>query len=258
MSARHRVLVVDDEPPARRRLRALLEASPDFGVAAEGVDGQEALELLAREPFDLVLLDVQMPAPDGLEVVRAHGPARLPPVVFVTAFDRHAVRAFELCALDYLLKPFDRARFEAMLARARAAIAERRAARQGALAARLERLLAARAPLAEPPIVLQAGRRTVCLAPSEIGWVEAADNYCRVRGARGEHLVRATLAALERRLAAHGFLRIHRSTLVNARLVREVRPGRAGESELVLADGTVLVSARRYRAALAARWPRPR
>ena len=249
-----RVLIVDDEPPARARLRALLAGAADFAVAGECADGDEAVARLVGEDFDLVLLDVRMPGRDGLEVVRAVGPGNLPPVVFTTAFDDHAVAAFELAALDYLLKPFDRERFAAMLSRARKEILERR---RGGLAARLERLLAetGRAPPPEP-LVLRTGARTLVVDPREIEWVAAADNYLRVHVPGAEHLVRGTLTALERRLAPHGFLRVHRSLLVNPAAVRQLLPQRGGETQLVLRDGTVLVAARPYRRALARRWPR--
>ena len=248
-----RVLIVDDEPPARRKLRDLFAGAPDFALAGECEDGDQAVARLASEDFDLVLLDVRMPGRSGLEVVRAVGPANLPPVVFVTAFDDHAVEAFELHALDYLLKPFDRARFQAMLARARAEIAERR---RGGLAVRLERLLAESARLhPSEPLVLRAGGRKLLVDPSEIEWVAAADNYLRVHVAGAEHLVRGTLAALEKCLAPHGHLRVHRSLLVHPRAVRQLLPQRSGEVKLVLRDGTVLVAARTYRRALAERWP---
>ena len=249
-----RVLIVDDEPPARARLRDLLADAPDFAVAGECADGDEAVARLSCEAFDLVLLDVRMPGRDGLEVVRAVGPGNLPPVVFTTAFDDHAVQAFELAALDYLLKPFDRARFAAMLARARAEIAERR---RGGLAARLERLLAETGRALPPePLVLRSGARTVVVDPREIEWVGAADNYLRVHLGGTEHLVRGTLTALERTLAPHGFLRVHRSLLVNPVAVRQLLPQRGGETKLVLRDGTVLVAARAYRRLIVQRWPR--
>ncbi len=249
-----RVLIVDDEPPARRKLRALFERASDFTVAGECADGDEAVQRLSSEDFDLVLLDVRMPGRSGLEVVRAVGSARLPPIVFVTAFDDHAVQAFELHALDYLLKPFGRERFEAMLARARLEIVERR---RGDLAMRLERLLAETARAQPPePLALRAGGRTLLVAPLEIEWISAADNYLRVHLEGAAHLVRGTLGALEKRLAPHGFLRIHRSLLVNPQVVRQLLPQRSGEVKLVLRDGTVLVSARAYRRALAQRWPR--
>lgn len=249
-----RVLIVDDEPPARRRLRALFAGVGDFELAGECEDGDQAVARLTSEAFDLVLLDVRIPGRDGLEVVRAVGPANLPPVVFVTAFDDHAVAAFELHALDYLLKPFERARFEAMLARARHEIVERRRA---GLAERLERLLAeaARTRPSEP-LVLRTGGRRLLVQPAEIEWIEAADNYLRVHLAGEVHLVRGTLGALAQRLARDGFLRVHRSLLVHPRVVRQLLPQRSGEVKLVLRDGTVLVAARSSRAALARCWPR--
>lgn len=248
----HRVLIADDEPPARRKLRALLEPVPDFELARECADGPEAVACLREESFDLALLDVRMPGLDGLEVVREVGPERLPPVVFVTAHDDHAVRAFELHALDYLLKPYDAERFAAMLARARREIVERR---RGDLARRLEGLLAERARVEEAePLLLRCSGRTVVLDPLEIDWVEAADNYLRVYAAGAEHLARGTLLGLQQLLEPQGFLRIHRSLLVNSRRVRLIRPLRSGEVELVLREGAVLTSGRRYRRAILARF----
>lgn len=250
----HRVLIADDEPPARRRLRASFAHASDFVVAGECADGPEAVARLLDEDFELVLLDVRMPGLDGFDVVRAVGLERLPPIVFVTAHDDHAVGAFELHALDYLLKPYDAERFAVMLARARQEIGERR---RGGLIRRLERLLSEHARSGAPePLVLKASGRTLVLHPFEIEWIEAADNYCRVHGGGVEHLVRATLLAMEERLGVHGFLRIHRSLLVNPGAVRQLRPRRGGEIELALRSGTVLTSGRGYRQAILARWPR--
>ena len=251
MTAR-RVLIVDDEPPARRRLRALCAAAQDIEVVDQCADGPAAVARLREGGIDLVLLDVGLPGQSGLEVVRAVGPERMPAVVFVTAHGDHALTAFELHALDYLLKPFERERFEAMLIRARVEVEARR---NGERAARLERLLAeAPRSVSAEPLVLRCGGRTVLADPSEIRWVEAADNYLRVHLSGRDALVRGTLHELAARLAAHGFLRIHRSLLVNPRAVRELRPRPGGEVALVLEDGTVLVSARGYRQAIAERW----
>ncbi|HEX6883551.1 MAG TPA: LytTR family DNA-binding domain-containing protein [Planctomycetota bacterium] len=247
--SRLRVLLVDDEPLARRRLRALCAGVDGVEVAGECADGPAAIERLRAGGIDLVLLDIGLPGCGGLEVVRAVGPERMPLVVFVTAHGDHALEAFELCALDYLLKPFDRVRFEGMLARVRARLQD------GERVARLERLLAeTQAP--PEPLVLRAGGRTVLADPREIEWVEAADNYLRIHLRGREALVRATLREYEARLAPHGFLRIHRSLLVHPRVVRELsrRPG--GEVEVRLEDGTVLVAARAYRRLLAERWRR--
>ena len=247
-----RVLIVDDEPPARRRLRALCATAEGVEVVDECADGYAAVARLRDGGIDLVLLDVGLPGQSGLEVVRAVGPERMPAVVFVTAHGDHALTAFELHALDYLLKPFDRERFEAMLVRARAEVEARHS---GARAARLERLLAEAVKTAPAePLVLRSSGRTLLSDPREIQWVAAADNYLRVHLLGREALVRGTLHDLARRLAAHGFLRIHRSLLVNSRAVRELRARPGGEVALVLGDGTVLVSARGYRRAIAERW----
>lgn len=246
---RFRVLLADDEPHALGRLRELFARAPDFAVARECADGLAAERALADERFDLALLDVQMPGRSGLDVVRAVGPARLPPVVFVTAFDEHALRAFELHALDYLLKPFDRKRFELMLARARREIgraSSQHARRLEALLAELDRRSA--------PLVLRSGGRTLLLDPGEVEWIEAADNYLRLHGPGTERLVRGTLGAMEQLLLPHGFLRVHRSVLVNERALRELLPRRSGALTLVLASGAQLVCGRRHRHALEERW----
>jgi len=246
---RFRVLIADDEPPALGKLRALFAREPDFAVACECTDGLEAERALAGERFDLALLDVQMPGRSGLDVVRAVGPARLPPVVFVTAFDEHAVRAFELHALDYLLKPYDRERFQLMLTRARREIGRASSAhtsRLEALLAELDRRCV--------PFVLRSGGRTLLLDPADVEWIEAADNYLRLHGSGAARLVRGTLGAMEQLLDSHGFLRVHRSLLVNERALRELLPTRSGALTLVLASGARLVCGRRYRRALEKRW----
>ena len=244
-----RVLLADDEPPARKKLRELFAREPDFVVALECADGDDTARALTDGRFDLVLLDVQMPGKSGLEVVRAVGAARLPPVVFVTAFDEHPLEAFELHALDYLHKPFDRERFQAMLARARREIGRASSAhveRLEALLAQLERKGA--------PIVLRTGARRLVLDPREIGWIEGADNYLRLHGGGKERLVRGTLSEMEMLLAPHGFLRVHRSLLVNEHVVRELLPKKSGELTLVLIDGTRLVASRSHRQSIEERW----
>jgi two-component system LytT family response regulator len=245
-----RVLLADDEPPALKKLRELFAGVPDFVVARECADGEAAERALTEERFDLALLDVQMPGKTGIDVVRAVGAARLPPIVFVTAYDEHAVRAFELHALDYLLKPFDRERFQLTLARARRELALASADH----AARLEALLV-ELDKKTAPLVLRSGGRSLVLDPDEVEWIEAADNYLRLHGPSGERLVRGTLNAMEEKLAAKGFVRVHRSRLVNAVAVRELLPQRGGELLLVLASGTRLLASRSYRAAIEARWP---
>jgi two-component system LytT family response regulator len=242
--SRLRVLIVDDEPPARRRLRALLDADPEVTVVGECGDGAAAVAELGRGECDLVFLDVQMPGLDGLEVVRAVGPERMPAVVFVTAHADHALPAFDARAVDYLLKPFDRERFEQALGRAKELVRGRR-------------LLAAAGPApVQPPaarLLLRAQGRLYFLRADEIDWVEAAGNYLRLHAGGKAHLLRATLAGLEARLDPARFVRIHRSALVNLDRVAEMQPLFHGDYEVLLRDGTRLTLSRAYRANLAAR-----
>jgi two-component system LytT family response regulator len=239
-----RVLIVDDEPPARRRLRALLEADPEVTVVGECGDGPAAVAALRRDACDLVFLDVQMPGLDGLEVVRAVGPERMPAVVFVTAHACHAVPAFDAAAVDYLLKPFDRERFAQALERAKEAVRGRR-------------LLAAPPPApAQRPagrLLLRGQGRLYFLAADEIDWVEAAGNYLRLHAGGKTHLLRATLGGLAARLDPTRFVRIHRSALVNLDRVEELQPLFHGDYAVLLRDGTRLTLSRAYRAGLAAR-----
>jgi len=235
------VLIVDDEPLARRRLRELIGEAEGFEVADECEDGPSAVAAIDSGEFDLVLLDVQMPGMSGLEVVRTLGPERMPPVVFVTAYDEYAVEAFEVAALDYLLKPYDRARLLAALERARQS--GRTADAVGRLAALLERQ--AQEPVER--LVLRTGRRVLVVEPAEVDYVEAAGNYLRFHVNEDVHLVRGTLKAMEARLRPLGFLRVQRSLLVNAAAIREVRPNGDGEPRLLLRTGRELATGRAYR-----------
>ena len=246
-----RVLIVDDEPLARRGVRARLARLPGIEIVAECAGGHEAIASIRRLAPDVVFLDVQMPETDGFAVVREVGPERMPLVVFVTAYDAHALRAFEAHAADYLLKPIDDERFLRAVERARARAAERRAAD---VVRRLSAVLAAvgagDAPAAAPPpehgrILVRDRGRVLILDPDEIDWVEAERDYVclHVRGRR--HLLRETMGAMEDRLASSRFVRVHRSYLVNAARVRELRPvGR--EYAAVLRDGTELKVSRGY------------
>ncbi len=240
-----RVVIVDDEPLARDRVRSLLAKEPDVEVVGECGDGEQAVEVIRTLRPDLVFLDIQMPGADGFEVLRRLAPGPLPLVVFVTAFDQHAVRAFEARALDYLLKPFKQSRFRETLQRVR----ERRGA--GAsddLPARLAALLDAQP--ARPPtltrLVVRTGERTVLVPTAGIDFVEAAGNYAVVHVGRTTHIVRETMAALEEQLPP-GFLRISRSTIVNLDRVRELQAMAAGEHVVVLADGRTLPMTRGLR-----------
>jgi len=244
-----RVLIVDDEPPARQRARALVDELDGFEVAGECANGLEAVAAIRAGTSDVVLLDVRMPGLDGFGVVEQVGAAEMPPVVFVTAFDEYAVRAFEVCALDYVEKPWARERLELALRRAAEDLAKRG---DDALEQRLSVWLEQHTQPAEPAtrLVLTSGARTVVLAVDEVDWIESAANYVRVHSASGEYLARETLASLTERLPSERFQRIHRSTLVALDRVRELVPDAGGELAAVLRDGTRLRCSRSYRAEL--------
>jgi two-component system LytT family response regulator len=241
-----RALVVDDEAPARRRIRRLLAAEPGITVAGECGDGASAIAIIARERPDLVFLDVQMPERDGFEVVKAIRPANLPAILFVTAHDRYALRAFEVHAVDYLLKPFTAERFRTAVARARERIA-RRAPDPGL--ATLATTLRNRPDYLSRLPVRTAGR-TVFVDLGAVDWLEAADNYVRLHvnhDKQREYLVRETLAALEGRLDPERFVRIHRSAMVQIDRIAETRVRSHGDADVVLRDGTRLTASRTWR-----------
>jgi two-component system LytT family response regulator len=247
-----RVVVVDDEPLARSGVAGLVARDPELALVAECEDGRDAVEAITRLRPDLVLLDVQMPEMDGFEVLRALGPERLPVVVFVTAFDRFALRAFEVAAVDYLLKPFDDERFAVAVARAKHAV---RTAEAGELGRRVMALLertGAPAPAASdaPPPAAPAGfasrltvkgsGRTVFIRVDEVDWIEADDYYAKLHVAGKTHLLRETMGSLEGRLDPTRFFRVHRSAIVNLDRVREVQFLFRGEHVVILHDGTKL------------------
>ncbi len=243
-----RVLVVDDEPAARAGMCRLVAATPGFEVAGEAGDGEAAVERITALRPDLVLLDVVMPGCDGFEVVRRVGPGRMPAVVFVTAHDEWALRAFDVHALGYVLKPFEDARLRAALVRAAAA-------RHGAaLAAALESLIAPPAPSPAPePLAprfeVRVGARVLLIPVAEVEWIEGAGYYSMLHVGGATHLLRETMTALERRLDPARLLRVHRSAILQLARVRELR---AAGSEAVLASGVVVPVSRSRRAALAA------
>jgi two-component system, LytTR family, response regulator len=242
-----RTLVVDDEAPARRRIRRLLAAEPDVVVVGECGDGESALSAIAATRPDLVFLDVQMPERDGFAVVKTLPPSGLPAILFVTAYDQYALRAFDVHAVDYLLKPFSGERFRTALGRARERIASRTPdPALAGLAADLRRR-----PSWLSRVAVRAGGRTVFVDLDAVDWLEAADNYVRLHAQRREYLVRETLAALEARLDPERFARIHRKAIVRRDRVAEVRPTSHGDAEAVLRDGTRLAVSRTWRHRLA-------
>jgi two-component system, LytTR family, response regulator len=250
---RLRVLIADDEPLNRLGIRRALEAMPGVAVAGECGAVSDVVASIERDPPDLVVLDVQMPGGTGLDVVRTLGPSRMPPVIFVTAFDAYAVEAFEVNAVDYVLKPFDPERLQAAVERARARLEGHGTQ---ALAERLQALLAAHdAPPAvaerrEPAVdrlVVRSAERFDLVPVDSIDWIEAADNNVRLHCGRASHVLGETLTSLERRLDPRRFLRIHRSRMVNRSRVVAVHVLLGGTYELELRDGTRVSSGRNYR-----------
>ncbi len=235
-----RVLIVDDEPLARRRIRRLLVAERDLEIAGECGDGAKALAAIAELRPDLLFLDVQMPGQDGFAVLAA-APRPWPLVIFCTAYDEYAVRAFEVQALDYLLKPFTPRRFAEVVQRART-----QWARGGEVEARLAALLAQHAP-APRRIAVKSKGRTLLLDPADIHYVRAEGNYARIVTANGSHLVRDTMNSLERDLGAPRFVRIHRSVIVQLDRVRELQPWFRGDYVAVLDSGVRLPLSRTFR-----------
>jgi two-component system LytT family response regulator len=246
--AKVRTLIVDDEPLARERIRQLLAEEADMEILGECEDGLTALETIRAQRPDLVFLDVQMPELDGFGLLAQLDPAALPAIVFITAHDQFALRAFEVHAIDYLLKPFDQERFKAALGRARTWLARRGTDR---LDEKLTSLLAdLRGPAGsktQDRIAVKSGGRVILLKAEEIDWVEAADNYVSLHVGPAAHLLRETMNSLEQRLPADQFLRISRSTIVNLERVRELQPLFHGEYAVILNDGTRLTLSRGYR-----------
>ena len=239
-----RTIVVDDEPLARQTLRLLLAEERDFPIVAECGHGADAIEAIRRERPDVLFLDVQMPEVDGFEVLRRLAPDGVPAVIFVTAFDRYALRAFEQHALDYLLKPFSDERFAAVLARTRTRLHERTFA---SIAGRLAEMLTATSPVARQ-LVVRDGGRTLVIPHDDIMWIEAEDYCARIHMRRRTLLVRDSLRALADSLEHAGFVRVHRSAIANVACIRTVEPLSSGDQRLTLENGTVLRVSRTCRA----------
>jgi two-component system, LytTR family, response regulator len=238
-----RTILADDEAIALRRMRRLLAGDREFEIVAECVNGADALEAIRREAPDLVLLDVQMPELDGFEVIEQLLDVHLPTVIFVTAFDEYAMRAFDVHAIDYLLKPFSASRFQLALARAGERIRMRQAD-TGLL--RLVSSLREKSRYVSR-LSVRTGGRIVLVDLRTVDWLEAADNYVRIHCGEREYLIRETLASLERQLDPETFVRIHRSTLVRIDRIRELQPATHGDMDVVLRDGTRLTLSRTWR-----------
>src|SRR3954453_13635062 len=245
-----RVLVVDDEAPARQRVIDLLRQDAQVGPITEAADGQAAVESILDDRPDLVLLDVQMPELDGLGVVEAVGAADMPLTVFITAYDQHAIRAFEANALDYLLKPFSDERFEVTMARVRLRMDERSVREFGQ---RMHRLISAApagdllAPLPLDRLVVKSGGSTRFVRVADIDWIEAAGVYANLHIGGKELLYRAALNELAERLDPIRFVRVHRSAIVNIESILHLEPISHGEFEVILKDGSRSKISRTYR-----------
>jgi two-component system, LytTR family, response regulator len=247
------VLIVDDEPIARRGIRQQLRGEAGLEVIGECGDGAEAIDAITGLAPDLVFLDIQMPEVGGFDVVEAIGVARMPAVVFVTAYDEHALRAFDVHAVDYVLKPIDRHRFRTAVERARRRLGDG----PGQLDRQLDRRIAAAlGELGRPAqphakrLAIKGDGRVILVDVDEVDRLEAAGNYVEVHSGARRHLLRETMASLEARLDPARFVRVSRSSIVNATRVRELQPMFNGDFVVVLRDGTKVAGSRRYRAAL--------
>jgi two-component system LytT family response regulator len=241
-----RALIVDDEPLARRSIRRFLGRSVGVEVIGECGDGDSAVEIIRKHKPDLVFLDVQMPEMTGFDVIRKIGPEAMPVTIFVTAYDHYALRAFDANALDYLLKPFSRERFDLALKRAKERVAGRMDL--NSLRAALARLGRSRAqPHYLDRLTIVKNGRIRLLDVSEVDWIAARGNYVRVHTRHGHHEIRETLTNLAANLNPREFLRIHRSTIVNVRRIREIQPWFRGHHLVILQDGRQLRMSRYQR-----------
>jgi two-component system LytT family response regulator len=241
------VLIVDDERPARTKVRRFVSADPDVGPIFEAPDGVRAVDVIREESPDLVFLDVQMPGLDGFGVVEALAPDALPHVVFVTAFDDYAVRAFDVHAVDYVMKPFDAERLGRALERAKVAIASRR---DGGEAARMERLLTdvrRERPERLERLLVQGAERSVLLPLTRVDRLESARNYVVLHAGRESFRVRSTLDRLEQRLDPRRFVRVSRTAMVNVERIAELKPESHSDWVVILSDGVKLRLTRTFR-----------
>jgi two-component system LytT family response regulator len=244
-----RTLIVDDEMPSRKKIRAYLDEHPEFQVVGECADGEEAIAVIRAHNPELIFLDVQIPGCDGFQVLGSLSEEFVPAVIFVTAFDRYAVRAFEARALDYLLKPFNKIRFAEAVNR----FHDRRTrldgvSRKGELKAVLEEIQ--RETHTEERIVVKSGSRIVFLRRSSIEWIEAQGDYVKLHVGKEAHMLRETMETVLKRVDPSRFARIHRSAIVNLDHVREIRPLWGGDCTVLMRDGAQLTLSRTYRSGL--------
>lgn len=241
-----RTIVVDDEPLARERLLKLLRAEPDVEVVGEAKSGREAVALIREQKPALAFLDVQMPELDGFGVLAELPESDRPAVIFCTAYDKFALKAFEVHAIDYLLKPFDKDRFLTALHRALEHLSHKPAQIHEQLSALLHELRPA-APAQSDRIAVKGDGRVVFVKIADIDWVEAADNYVSLHAGKDAHMLRETMTNIEQRLPGGKFIRISRSTIVNSERIKELQPLFHGEYAVILRDGTKLTLSRSHR-----------
>jgi two-component system, LytTR family, response regulator len=238
-----RTCIVDDEPLARERLRSLLKSEPDIELVGECEDGAAAVDLIEKHAPDLVFLDVQMPGTDGFAVLRALDGRTPPAVVFVTAYDQYALQAFDVHALDYLLKPFSSGRFRRAMQRVRAEL--QRETPGVEMSQRLISFIQNLRQQKQPErLVLKTSGRVSFVRIDEIDWIEAEGNYVRLHIGATSHLLRETMKGIEAKLDPDRFIRIHRSTIVNTDRIKELQPLFHGEYAVILRDGTRLTASR--------------
>jgi two-component system LytT family response regulator len=239
-------IIVDDEAPARERVRDLLAGEPDIAIAAECAGGREAITAIGTHRPDLLFLDIQMPQVNGFDLLRALPRDQLPAVIFTTAYDQHALEAFEVHALDYLLKPFKRVRFKAALQRAREHLRQRGAGdTDPRLLALLERFRPARTYATR--FVVKTTSRVVIVKAGDIDWIESAANYALLHVGEKTHLLRETMRALEEQLSPEQFVRVSRSAIVNIERIKELQPMMKGEYIVTLHNGKQLTMSRGIR-----------
>lgn len=241
-----RTLIVDDEPLARRKIRRMLTRDPEVEILGDCANGREAIDAICAHNPELVFLDIQMPEVDGFDVLTSIPPAELPFVIFVTAYDQYALRAFEVSAVDYLVKPFDRRRFEKALQRAKTRLVTARGSDVNQQTLALLEELKARSSHIER-LVIKAGGRAFFLKTDEIDWIEAEGKYVRLHVGKESYLLREAIGNIEGQLDPKKFPRIHRSTIVNIERVRELQPWFHNEYRVILKDGTELMLSRSCR-----------
>ena len=264
MNRKLRALVVDDESLAREALLVMLGGDPEIEVIAECRNGKEAVTVIREQSPDVIFLDIQMPEMDGFQVVEEVGAVRMPVTIFVTAYDKHALRAFEAHALDYLLKPFDHDRFNAALQRAKTFVRQQKLgelsesllavlrdlqSKNGASPSEADSRKPERAAHQEPldRVVIKSGGRIYFLKTEEIDWVEGAGDYLTLHSGGQTHLIRETMGNFHAKLDPQKFLRIHRSTIVNIERIKDIRPLYKGEYVITLTSGISLKASRGYR-----------